>query len=94
MRAAAVNLTQETPAPTPRERAATRGVFSTEDLTRHLQFEAWRARVGALIDLTPVGDPREGYVASNRLWDLESMAMSQVVAPPARLLAQRGRHPA
>ncbi len=61
--------------------AATVGLFTTEGLPVHQQFEAWRARVGPLVELSPVADPRAGYVASNRLWSLSGMAYSAVLAP-------------
>lgn len=61
--------------------AARFGVFSTDALPAHQQFEAWRARVGPMIALTPVSDPRAGFVASNRLWDLSGLAYSPVVGP-------------
>lgn len=56
-------------------------VFSTDPLPAHQQFEAWRARVSSLIDLSPEGDPRLGYAASNRLFNLGAMAYSPVIAP-------------
>jgi AraC-like DNA-binding protein len=61
--------------------APTVGMFSTDALPVHQQFEAWRARVGPLVELSPVTDPRAGYVASNRLWSVAGMAYSQVTAP-------------
>jgi AraC-like DNA-binding protein len=81
MRRAAGHTEREDLAPAQRVREAPLGVFSTESLPLAQQFEAWRARVGALIDLTPVGDPRDGYAAANRLWNLGGMAISHVVAP-------------
>lgn len=64
--------------------AAPFAVFSTEPLPAHQQFEAWRARVSPLIDLSPQNDPRAGYVASNRLFSLGAMAYSAVIAPAVR----------
>lgn len=61
--------------------AVSPGFFSTEALPPAQQFEAWHARVGRMIDLAPVHDPRRGYAASNRLWHLGAMAYSPVIAP-------------
>lgn len=61
--------------------AAPFAVFSTQPLPSRQQFEPWRARVSLLIDLIPEGDPRAGYVASNRLYDLGSMAYGPVIVP-------------
>ncbi len=57
------------------------GTFSTQGLPPRQQFDAWRSRVGPLIDLAPLHDPHAGYMASNRLWHLGAMAYSAVVAP-------------
>jgi AraC-like DNA-binding protein/mannose-6-phosphate isomerase-like protein (cupin superfamily) len=65
----------------PRGQAATFAVFSTEHLPARQQFEAWRARVSSLIDLSPEGDPRAGYVASNRPCHLGAIGYSPVIAP-------------
>lgn len=57
------------------------GSFSTERLPPHQQFEAWRTRVGPVVDLAPLEDARAGCVATHSLWSLGAMAYSAVKAP-------------
>ncbi|WP_165943296.1 helix-turn-helix domain-containing protein [Roseicella aquatilis] len=50
--------------------------FSTSDLPAPRQFEAWRERLSAWMEVLPVDDPRTGFVAEQRSWHLGPLAVT------------------
>jgi AraC-like DNA-binding protein len=60
-------------------------VFSTLDLPRAQQFEAWHDSSAATVDAAPLLDPAAGFPARREAWAFGPMALVTTLAPPARL---------
>jgi AraC-like DNA-binding protein len=58
--------------------------FSTLDLPRRDQFEAWRGWFDRLFEVTPHSDDTQGFAASTTLWALDGASFARVTAPPVR----------
>jgi AraC-like DNA-binding protein len=50
--------------------------FSTEDQPARLQFEAWRERLSAWMEVLPMQDPASGFQAEHRTWQLGPVAVT------------------
>lgn len=59
--------------------------FSTLDLPRAQQFEAWRDSSAATIDTAPLLDPAAGFLARREAWALGSLAFATMQGPAVRL---------
>ncbi|TKT69088.1 helix-turn-helix domain-containing protein [Aquamicrobium sp. LC103] len=68
--------------------------FSTGNLPRNEQFEAWRASYASILDLTAPAPVEDGFAAQHQVWDLGSLAFSRVSTNGLAFtgLAGRGRH--
>ena len=55
-------------------------VFSTQDLPRTGQLDAWKSWFDGVFDVS-VDDPAEGFVARSETWTLGSFGLSRVEAP-------------
>ncbi len=50
--------------------------FSTADIPARLQFDAWRERLSAWVEVLPVGEPERGFRVEQRTWQLGPLALS------------------
>ena len=61
--------------------------FSTRELTKPRQLEAWRDWYADSFEVTPLDAPDRGFAGESEIWKLDGVALVRVSAPP--LLAKR-----
>lgn len=59
--------------------------FSTHDLPRHEQYDAWLGWYGSVFDVALPGSPDDGFLAESEIWNLNGFVFSRVSAPPIRV---------
>jgi AraC-like DNA-binding protein len=59
--------------------------FTTHDLPRHQQYDAWRGWFGSVFDTTLSGSPDDGFPAKSEVWNLDGFVFSRVSAPSVRV---------
>lgn len=58
--------------------------FSTRELTKPRQLEAWRDWYADSFEVTPLDDPDRGFAGESEVWKLDGLALVRVSAPPLR----------
>lgn len=60
-------------------------VFSTSGISPAHQLDAWRGWFNPVFEIGPRAEEKVGFVAQNEIWDLGSLLVSRVTAPPTRV---------
>jgi AraC-like DNA-binding protein len=58
--------------------------FSTHELTKPRQLEAWRSWYAGSFEVTSLDAPNCGFAGESEVWKLDGMALVSVSAPPLR----------
>jgi AraC-like DNA-binding protein len=60
--------------------------FSTRELAKSRQLEAWRDWYAGSFEVAPLGAPDRGFAGESEVWKLDGMALVSVSAPPLRAM--------
>jgi AraC-like DNA-binding protein len=60
--------------------------FSTRELTKPRQLEAWRGWYADSFEVTPLDAPDRGFAGESEVWKLNGVALVSVSAPPLRAI--------
>lgn len=63
--------------------------FSTRELAKSRQLEAWREWYAGSFEVAPLGAPDGGFAGESEVWKLDGMALVSVSAPPLRAMRTR-----
>jgi AraC-like DNA-binding protein len=58
--------------------------FSTRELPKPRQLEAWRSWYADGFEVTPLDGPDRGFAGDSEIWKLDGVALVRVSAPPLR----------
>jgi AraC-like DNA-binding protein len=60
--------------------------FSTRELTKPRQLEAWRGWYADSFEVAPLDGPDRGFAGESEVWKLDGVALVSVSAPPLRAI--------
>ena len=60
--------------------------FSTHELAKSRQLDAWRDWYTGSFEVAPLGAPDRGFAGESAVWKLDGMAIVSVSAPPLRAM--------
>lgn len=61
-------------------------IFTTKTVCPRDRTKAWQEWFAPVLDVTPLLDANEEFLAENRVWKLGGLVMSRVSAPPVRVV--------